>query len=294
MSENHTKVYTGYNHQPNIAMMSALLIGWNCAEKKHRMVEHLKERPHQLIKYTFNFIQTLDPPVIRDTETNYNSYALLDKFAQAHSRQVVVLESPMNESICALEFFEEIPFQVHYATPAFGKNRPIVLWETHLSDDQNVDRVHYHTIVCDSLNVNQALMDVGIFDHFDPYDVDTVEKFALSKYEHDELPDVFHKLDDDETVQEWLTRIDERRGPIIMNDGYLVPIQPFSMKDVVTALDEWADIIKRTKADDAARKASIKSGDYNRRFDHISKDINPNTYTYAMRVHAAYCDKCPA
>ena len=135
MTENHTKVYSGYNHQPTIAMMSALLIGWNCAEKKHRMVEHLKERPHQLIKYTFNFIQTLDPPVIRDTETNYNSYALLEKFAQTQSRQVVVLESPMNESICALEFFADIPFQVHYATPAFGKNRPIVLWETHLMDD---------------------------------------------------------------------------------------------------------------------------------------------------------------
>jgi hypothetical protein len=28
MAENHTKVYTGYNHQSNIAMMSALLLGW--------------------------------------------------------------------------------------------------------------------------------------------------------------------------------------------------------------------------------------------------------------------------
>ena len=288
MSENHTRVYTGYNHQPNIGMMSALLIGWNRAEEKHKMVVHLKERPRQLIKYTFNLIQTLDPTVIRDDDTNYNTYALLDKFAQTHSRQVVVLESPMNESICALEFFDDILFQVHYATHAFGKNRPIVLWETHLTDN----RVHYHTVVCDSLNVNQPLMNAGIFDHFDPYDVDTVEKFALSKYEYDELPDAFHKLDDDETVQEWLTRIDERRGPITMKDGYLVPIEPFSMKDVVTALDEWADIIKRTKADDAARKASIKSGDYNRRFDHISKDINPSDYTYAMIMHAAYCDKC--
>ena len=28
MDENHTKVYTGYNYQSNIAMMSAPLIGW--------------------------------------------------------------------------------------------------------------------------------------------------------------------------------------------------------------------------------------------------------------------------
>ena len=60
MSENHTRVYTGYNHQSNIAMISALLIGWNRAEKQHKMVENLKERPNQLIKYTFNLIQTLD------------------------------------------------------------------------------------------------------------------------------------------------------------------------------------------------------------------------------------------
>ena len=126
-----------------------------------------------------------------------------------------------------------------------------------------------------------------------PYDVDTVEKFALSKYELDELPDAFHHYPNDETIQDWLTRIDQRRGPIVMKEGYLVPVEPFSMKDVVTALDEWADIIKRTKADAVARKASIKSGDYSRRFDHISKDIDPSDYTYAMRIHASYCDKCP-
>ena len=27
-AENHTTVYTGYDHQLNIALMSALLIGW--------------------------------------------------------------------------------------------------------------------------------------------------------------------------------------------------------------------------------------------------------------------------
>ena len=79
----------------------------------------------------------------------------------------------------------------------------------------------------------------------------------------------------------------------MMKEGYLVPIESLSMKDIVLALDEWADIIKRTKADDATRKASIKSGDYGRRFDHISKDIDPSDYTYGMRVHATYCNTCP-
>ena len=65
------------------------------------------------------------------------------------------------------------------------------------------------------------------------------------------------------------------------------------MKDIVTALDEWADIIKRTKADDAARKALVKSGDYKRRFDHIPLGTDPSSNTYGTRVHAAYCDKCP-
>ena len=79
-----------------------------------------------------------------------------------------------------------------------------------------------------------------------------------------------------------------------MKDGYLVPIEPLSMKDIFVALDERSDIIKRTKADDAARKASIKSSDYKRCFEHIPLGIDPSSYTYAMKVHAAYCDKCPA
>ena len=67
------------------------------------------------------------------------------------------------------------------------------------------------------------------FEHLSPYDVSTVEKFALSKYEFDELPDAFHGNDNDETVEEWIIRIDQRRGTIMMKDGYLVPNQPLSM-----------------------------------------------------------------
>ena len=201
----------------------------------------------------------------------------------------------MNDTTCELESLSDVPFEVHYATSTvYGKKHPIVLWETHLVDESGKYNVHYHTIVADSANIADALMDAGIVDHLNPYNIESVEKFALSKYECDELPDAFYNLENNETVQEWLTRIDQRRGPITMKEGYLVPINPFSMKDVVTALDEWADIIKQTKADHAARKSSIKSGDYSRRFDHISKDIDPNEYTYAMRSHAAYCDKCPA
>ena len=86
----------------------------------------------------------------------------------------------MNDATCALESLAEVLFQVHYATAACGRKRPILLWETHLIDDQDVKRLHYHTIMDDALNVNQALMDAGFFEHFDPYDYKTVENFALS------------------------------------------------------------------------------------------------------------------
>ena len=114
--------------------------------------------------------------------------SLLDKFSELHERQVIVLESPMNEATCALESFAEVPFQVHYATASFGRKLPIILWETHLIDDQERDCVHYHTIVDDTLNVNQALMEAGLFEHFDLYDYKTVEMFVLSKYDYEYLP----------------------------------------------------------------------------------------------------------
>ena len=115
MSEHHTKVYSGYDHQSNIGMMSALLLGWNRIENQHKLVDHLKGRPNQLIKYTFNLIDTLHLLVIRDTETNYNSFALLDKFAELKGLQVVVLESPMNDAECALDDFNDVPFQGLYS-----------------------------------------------------------------------------------------------------------------------------------------------------------------------------------
>ena len=56
--------------------------------------------------------------------------------------------------------------------------------------------------MADSVNIADALMDAGIHDHLNSYDIEIVETFALSKYEYDELPDAFHKLDDNETVQD--------------------------------------------------------------------------------------------
>ena len=294
MAENHTKVFTGYDHQSNIALLSALLLGWKRLENQHKMVDNMKQQPNYLINCVFNLIDELDPPVIRGYDKNYNSFALLDKFSELHKRQVVVLESPMNDAMCALESLEDVPFQVHYSTPVvYGRKRPIVLWETHLVDDLENDRVHYHTIVDDSLNIDQALMDAGFYTYFDIHDYAALEKFALAKYEFDELPEAFHHITNDETIPEWVDRIDRRRGPYTWETGEPVPVEPVSLKDIVVALDEWSDIIRRTKADDAARKASIKSGDYSRRFDHISKDIDPSEYTYGMRVHASYCKACP-
>jgi hypothetical protein len=193
MAENHTKVYTGYKHQSNIALMSALVIGWKRLENKNidfSKVDMLKIRPNTLINNTFKLIGTIDPPVVRGNKKDYNSYSLLDKFSQLYERQVVVLESPINDAMCALESLSEVPFQVHDATASFGRKLPIILWETHLIDDQDIaiDRVHYHTVVDDTLNVNQALLDAGSFEHFDPYNYETLKKFAQSKFDTEYLP----------------------------------------------------------------------------------------------------------
>ena len=49
MNEQHTKVYSGYDHQSNIGMMSALLLGWNRVLNQHKMVDNLKQQPRFLI-----------------------------------------------------------------------------------------------------------------------------------------------------------------------------------------------------------------------------------------------------
>ena len=137
MARNHTKVYSGYNHQANIAMMSALLLGWKRIQWKTIDLDHLKRFPSNLINHTFKFIDKLDVPVNR--ELDYNSYDLLDKFSVKYERQVVVLESPMNDTTCELESLSDVPFQVHYSTSTvYGKKDPIVLWETHLIDESGM------------------------------------------------------------------------------------------------------------------------------------------------------------
>ena len=81
---------------------------------------------------------------------------------------------------------------VHYSTSTvYGKKVPIVLWETHLADESGIDKVHYHTIVADSVHIAEALMYAGIYDLLSPYDA-------------------FYKLENNETVQDWLTHIDQR------------------------------------------------------------------------------------
>ena len=115
MAENHTKVYTGYDHQSNLALLSALLIHWKRIEGDKNAVDNLKSTPNYLIN-------------VKDC----NSYTLLDKFSELHGRQVGILGSPINDATCALESLSEVPFQVHYSNPkVYGRKRPIVLWETH-------------------------------------------------------------------------------------------------------------------------------------------------------------------
>ena len=56
LAANHTKVYSGYGHQPNIGMMSALLLGWKRVENESNALKNLKYRPDQLINSTVFFI----------------------------------------------------------------------------------------------------------------------------------------------------------------------------------------------------------------------------------------------
>ena len=96
-----------------------------------------------------------------------------------------------------------------------------------------------------------------------------------------------------DTVEDWVTCLDQSHGYFTWTTGKPVPVDPLSMQDVITALDDWQDNILRLEQDSVARRISIASGDYEKRFDHISKDIDPAVYTYAMREHKAWFDKCP-
>jgi hypothetical protein len=180
-------------------MMSALLLGWKRLEKKVVQLDNLKQKSNYLVNCTFNLIDELDHPGIRGVDKDYNSTSLLDTFSQLYETQVVILESPMNDATCALESFVEVPFQVYYATVAFETKYPILIWKTHLINDQDVEHVHYHTIVIDTPNVNQALKDdtptvnQALKDDgfFDPYDCETLKKFVQSKYDMEYLPSEF-------------------------------------------------------------------------------------------------------
>ena len=93
-------------------------------------------------------------------------------------------------------------------------------------------------------------------------------------------------------VKAWVSRLDQSRGFYTWTTGRPVPVEPLSVNDVIVELDRCTDQAKRSKLSAAARQASIDSGDYAKRFDHFSKDIDPSEYMYAMKVHATWCDKC--
>ena len=121
MHTNHTKMYSGYGHQPNIGMMKALLLGWKKVENKSHALRNLKQQSNQLI----NSIEVLD-----DKEKEYNSYEFLNKFTCLFERRVIVLESPINEDNCSPETLEEVLFQVCYNTASVENKDPILLWRT--------------------------------------------------------------------------------------------------------------------------------------------------------------------
>ena len=63
----------------------------------------------------------------------------------------------MNDDTCAPEKFEDVSFQVRYKTSPCGLKRPIVLWKTHVLDDDDNDRVHFHTDLKMTNNITAAV-----------------------------------------------------------------------------------------------------------------------------------------
>ena len=139
LAANHTK---SYGHQPNIGMMSALLLGWKRVENESNALKNLKYRPDQLINSTFSIIAMMNPEVLDDKEKEYNSYELLHEFTHLFERQVIVLESPINEDNYAPETLEEVLFQVCYNTASVANKEPILLWRTQFTDEYNDEQIH--------------------------------------------------------------------------------------------------------------------------------------------------------
>ena len=124
------------------------------------------------------------------------------------------------------------------------------------------------------------------------YDNRKVYNFIRSRYNYTDAPSEFDDFFNDQRVEDYLQRSNISRGTIVWDNGCPSQMKSMTIADVIKEIDEYNDLLKRSKSSADARKASIRSSDYNGRFDHILKDIYPGEYTYAMKEHVSWCSKC--
>ena len=136
------------------------------------------------------------------------------------------------------------------------------------------------------------MIDAGLLDLLDLNDNRKVYDFIRARYDYTDVPSEFNDVFNDQRVTDYLQRLNISRGTIVWNNGCPSLMKSMTIADVIKEIDAYNDLVKRSKASADARKASIRSGDYNGRFDHISKDIDPSEYTYAMKEHVSWCSKC--
>ena len=285
MKRSHTAVYSGYNHQSNIGLISALVLGNAKAVNKPVLLDHLKRRPNQLVNAAFNLIDSLNGEC--DRRANHNSYELLDVWTRNYDRQVVVLESPVNDDTCAPENIDDIPFQVRYQTSPCDLNQPIVLWETHLLDDDDNARVHFHTVLKVTKNITAALLESTA-----EFTYKRLIKSIRTLYNDKDLPFSFSSTDFESEFSKWLQRLDNTRGAYKWVDGRPLPQDPLTQSDIIKALDKVKDDKRRLREQHKRFKKARVNRKLADSFLHVSKALYPSQYNNRMKRHLQWCTEC--
>ena len=285
MKRSHTAVCSGYNHQSNIGLISALVLGNAKAVNKPVLLDNLKRRPNQLVNVTFNLIDSLKGEC--DRRDDHNSYELLDVWTRIHDRQVVVLESPVNDDTCAPENIDNIPFQVRYQTSPCDLNQPIVLWETHLLDDDDNARVHFHTVLKVTKNITAALLESNAESTYK-----RLIKSIRTLYDEKDLPFSFSSTDFESEFSKWLQRLDNTRGAYKWVDGRPLPQDPLTQSDIIKALDKVKDDKRRLREQHKRFKKACVNRKLADSFLHVSKALYPSQYNNRMKRHLEWCTEC--
>ena len=285
MTRSHTVVCSGYKHQSNIGLFSALVLANAKVLNKHVLLDNLKRRPNQLVNAAFNLIDSLNGEC--DRRANHNSYELLDVWTTIYDRQVFVLESSVNDDTCAPENFEEVSFQVRYNTSPCGFERPIVLWETRVPDDYDHECVHFHTVLKMTNNIIAA---VDPSDNSTDRDYKRLIKRVLYQYDTEGLS--FRCFDSERECSKWVQRLDNSRGAYKWVNGRPLPQDPLIESDIINALDKVKDDKRRLREQHKRFKKACVNRKLADSFLHVSKALYPSQYNNRMKRHLQWCTEC--